>query len=483
MVWGTALLAWAVVVSSTTAPLRAFALALSLDNLEVHASSGDEAKAHASLRLQTGASAGGDSDFPWHFTASLLQEGSAVVSSAATSVVSATGCRQGDTSDWCKVENLHVTVLVVFLSVAIFTVICIWSNIREDKEETITPLCPQLIVKTSKAQRIRLVLDASETGTEVVDADTDNFICRVILDWPDPLRPGFTGVAATVRIQDRQDKTLATIVARSVAVQGQGICVCRQGCEIFGFVEPDEKQKDRYNVCHRSTVQLLSLEGDLDSDVSTVRMMNSGGMPVCTIKKIGSICEGEVEQHTDAGLIICTLFAAHVHRQLLAKEMPSPWDFGGFNSTPGMPIGGSLTSPMAPRGQPRRLEAFPPSTASASMATSVASNSRATTPRGTSGGVTTVVAEEEGGSGGTSSSKAASVQEAAQEVAAAQVQEVDAVHQTEAAAADDVPQEEAGAAEEVEDPQDVEEPPEEPQERAAETPQQAEQPTTAAEKP
>eukprot|EP00971_Amphidinium_carterae_P311644 6194208-Amphidinium_carterae.1 len=45
------------------------------------------------------------------------------------------------------------------------------------------------------------------------------------MDWPDPFKPGAVpgaaGVAATVRVQNPLDVTLATVVARSVAVVGQ----------------------------------------------------------------------------------------------------------------------------------------------------------------------------------------------------------------------------------------------------------------------
>lgn len=232
-------------------------------------------------------------------------------------------------------ENAHIAAVVICLSVGILAVLCLLSHIRVDKEEQITPLCPQLIVKGNKDLRFRFVLDAGDDTTEIYNADTDEFLCRVVTDSYDPLRPAFSGVAATVRLQDRVERTLATIVARSVAVQGQGICVCRAGCEIFGFVEPDEKREGRYSICHRSGVTLLTLDGDWISHVGRFQMVNPAGLPVFTMQKTGNVCEGEVHHGTDAGLMLCTLFAAHVNRQLLAKEMPSPWGhFPAFSSTP-----------------------------------------------------------------------------------------------------------------------------------------------------
>ncbi|CAK0877143.1 unnamed protein product [Prorocentrum cordatum] len=144
---------------------------------------------------------------------------------------------------------------------------------------------------------------------------------KVSVEWPDPLRPGSSGVAATVRLRSPADVALATVVARNVAVVGQGLALCRAGCEIFGFVEP--KGPRRYHVRHRTGVHLLTLVGDFAS--LTVEGINPVGSKVCWFQRSGDELCGRVLQHVDAGLAICSLLATHVHRRLLHNALvPRP---------------------------------------------------------------------------------------------------------------------------------------------------------------
>jgi len=125
-------------------------------------------------------------------------------------------------------------------------------------------------------------------------------------------------VAATARLQNTNDCTLATVVARNVA--GPGIALCRAGCEIFGFVECEDPT--RYNVRHRTGVHLLTLLGDFrDVDVHGI---NPVGSKVCWFKKVGTECRGRVLQHVDAGLVICSLMAVHLHRRIQAGAIAVP---------------------------------------------------------------------------------------------------------------------------------------------------------------
>lgn len=241
------------------------------------------------------------------------------------------GC--GPHSDPCKPENMHAIFLLAFLCTSIVLIVCAFAFFREDKEEQITPLCPQLVVREADLT-LKLPFETEDDNISIVDL-ADQPICKVAMDWADPFRPGASGVAATVRLQNNLDLTLATVVARNVAVVGQGLALCRAGCEIFGFVEPDGPR--RYCVRHRTGVHLLTLIGDFQSlDIEGV---NPVGSKVCWFKKIGGECRGRVLQHVDAGLVICSLLATHVHRRLtmatasFTPRLPAP-----ESSTEGQPM-------------------------------------------------------------------------------------------------------------------------------------------------
>jgi len=232
----------------------------------------------------------------------------------------------------CSMESMKVLALLLSLSATIVLVICAFSFFREDREEQITPLCPQLVVKDTelKFSLPALPIFTQAEGANNMDVmdnkDPANCVCKISMDWPDPFRGSPHGVAATVRIH-KSDMTLATIVARNVAVVGQGLALCRTGCEIFGFVEPEG---NKYLVRHRTGVHLLTLIGsfgpDLNQDPSNqqdiwdIEGVNPVGTKVCSMKKVGNECVGKVSQHVDAGLVICAIMATYVHRRL-----SQPW--------------------------------------------------------------------------------------------------------------------------------------------------------------
>merc|ERR1719464_2524101 len=166
----------------------------------------------------------------------------------------------------CGLESLRATIVAV---------VCAFAFFREDKEEQITPLCPQLVVKEVDLA-FKMPLDSQADSRTVTDLSNQP-ICKVALDWPDPFRPGASGVAATVRLQTNMDLTLATVVARNVAVVGQGLALCRAGCEIFGFVEFEGPS--RFSVRHRTGVHLLTLTGDFEG--IDVEGINPVGSKVC----------------------------------------------------------------------------------------------------------------------------------------------------------------------------------------------------------
>lgn len=221
----------------------------------------------------------------------------------------------GPGQDSCRLESLHALYLLVGICTSIMLIICAFAFFREDKEEQITPLCPQLVVKDGDLS-VKLPLNAQADNNMVVTDLNGVTICKVAMDWPDPFRPGASGVAATVRLQNNLDLTLATVVARSVPVVGQGLALCRAGCEIFGFVEPDGPT--RYNVRHRTGVHLLTLVGDfVNLDIEGI---NPVGSKVCWFKQVGNEQTGKILQHVDAGLVLCSLLSTQVHRRLLASK-------------------------------------------------------------------------------------------------------------------------------------------------------------------
>mmetsp|Transcript_71635 Transcript_71635/g.133916 ORF Transcript_71635/g.133916 Transcript_71635/m.133916 type:complete len:374 (+) Transcript_71635:144-1265(+) len=285
-----------------------------------------------------------------HLTQSLhpvlqaLKNGSALVPSAAVNVANRTaqarpglfqafaGSRLCIDPEKCSLETTHMLLMVGCLSMAIIVVICTFNFIREDKEELITPLSPQLVVRERELvfKMPAEPLDAAAAAVEFEVWDfEDKVLCKITMDWPDPFKPGAAGVAATVRVQNPLDVTLATVVARSVAVVGQGIALCKTGCEIFGFV--DVESENKYQVRHRSGVQLLTLIGDFAN--CDVEGYNPAGTKVCRLlrepartgadgEEVGPAVRGRIHQQVDAGLIISSFLATQVHRRLLQGALP-----------------------------------------------------------------------------------------------------------------------------------------------------------------
>jgi len=226
--------------------------------------------------------------------------------------MSSSGCTSSD-PELCRAETIHAILLLTFLTVSIIMIICAFVFFREDKEEAITPLCPALVVREEDIN-FTLPLGSNADNMTVMNLGTGQPICKVLMEWPDPFRPGGQGVVGTARLLNNLDLPLATVVARQVAIMGQGLALCRAGCEIFGFVEPDGPM--RYSVKHRTGVHLLTLTGDFAS--FDIEGINPVGSKVCWFKKVRNECRGRALQHVDAGLVLCSLLATHVHRRLLA---------------------------------------------------------------------------------------------------------------------------------------------------------------------
>lgn len=271
----------------------------------------------------------------------------------------------------CGVEKLHAVVLFGGLCLTLVVMLCAFAFFREDKEEQITPLCPQLVVRDSDLA-FKMPFDEQVEQMKVTNLKSE-VIGKVVLDWPDLFRPGSCGVAATARLQNTNDCTLATVVARNVS--GPGIALCRAGCEIFGFVEAEDRC--RYNVRHRTGVHLLTLTGDFDK--VDVEGINPVGSKVCWFKKVGLECRGRVLQHVDAGLVICSLMAVHLHRRLQSGALALP------ASPPRIAGGAPSPGPTPPRAERKRSSeepkaASPPEGAEGKQSEAPAARAAATVP-------------------------------------------------------------------------------------------------------
>lgn len=238
----------------------------------------------------------GHPDFLWRGRSSWLLQGSAE-------------CGLG--MDACTLEVYQMLAMLATLSVCIAVVICLFSFFREDRDEQITPLCPQMVVNGSELS-FTLPLTGEPESLEVLDTG-GRALNRILVDFPG--QSGGSGTMAQARLQDMHGKNLATVWARDT-----GLSLFR-GCEMFGFVEPEEDGS--FNVRHRTGVHLLTLCGSVDAwDLEGI---NPVGSRVCSFKESGEECRGSVMQGVDAGLVIGSLCAIHLHQRLRrAGALPAP---------------------------------------------------------------------------------------------------------------------------------------------------------------
>eukprot|EP00933_Yihiella_yeosuensis_P074974 TRINITY_DN8408_c0_g1_i1.p1 TRINITY_DN8408_c0_g1~~TRINITY_DN8408_c0_g1_i1.p1 ORF type:complete len:326 (+),score=34.45 TRINITY_DN8408_c0_g1_i1:131-1108(+) len=272
---------------------------------------------------------------PKQLEASWNARGTWLFQSALGKVSSTFGFRHCSNIEGCGVESLHVILLLTFLIVTLLLIILAFAFFREDKEEQITPLCPQLVLRESDLH-FKMPFDSKDDNFPVTYLD-GGILVKVASDWPDPFRSGTCGVSATVRMQNKDDVTLATVVARNLAMVGQGLALCRAGCDSFGYVEPDGPQM--YHVRHRTGVHLLTLMGNFGGPSGgpcDIDGVNPVGSKVCSLKKEpeGGLCSGWILQHFDAGLVISSLLAVHVHRRLTASTLSPQTAIGGASDQP-----------------------------------------------------------------------------------------------------------------------------------------------------
>lgn len=212
----------------------------------------------------------------------------------------------------CQAESMHVLLLLFGLCSSVVMVMCALCFFREDKEEQITPLCASLVVKDAELV-FSFPLGPTTDRADVVD-EKGKIRCKVIIDWPDPFRPGSNGVAATARVHGVGGELLSTVVARNVAPQGQSLALLRFGYEIFGYVEPENHPARRFHVKTRSGVYMMSLAGDFNN--IDIDIFNPVGVRIGTIAQVGDEIHGRITQHMDAGLVLSSFIATYFNRRL-----------------------------------------------------------------------------------------------------------------------------------------------------------------------
>jgi len=221
----------------------------------------------------------------------------------------------------CRHESIEGLILLLVLCSAIVSIVCAFAFFREDREDQITPLVPQLVVKTDSDLYFKMPLDVGLSASTIRNLD-DEPLCKVTIEWPDPNQSDDISVAARVTLLSTYDSTLATVVARSVQVAGQGLALCRNGVDIFGFVEPEGPK--RFVVRHRAGVHLLTLIGEFSGSGSiNVVGVNPGGHKVCQFQSVGNgECRGRVLPFVDAGMVICAILSTVIHQRLPNPRIP-----------------------------------------------------------------------------------------------------------------------------------------------------------------
>jgi len=235
-------------------------------------------------------------DLPWVRGAWLLQ--------------SSVECELG--ANVCLGELYQMVILLIVLCIGIVTILCLFTYFKEDKDEQITPLCPQMVVNISELT-FKLTLPCEpENGILTVVDLSDRPINNVVIEYKEP--GSVSGVMAQVWLQDLSGKFLATMQAvqmRDKAAAPLYLNLFR-GSEPFGSVEM--AGEGLYYVRHRNGMHLLTLSGNFAE--WNVEGTNRVGSKVCGLKQIGKECRGFVHQQVDAGLVITSLMAVHVHQQL-----------------------------------------------------------------------------------------------------------------------------------------------------------------------
>eukprot|EP00930_Biecheleria_cincta_P075724 TRINITY_DN62907_c0_g1_i1.p1 TRINITY_DN62907_c0_g1~~TRINITY_DN62907_c0_g1_i1.p1 ORF type:complete len:313 (+),score=63.10 TRINITY_DN62907_c0_g1_i1:103-1041(+) len=218
------------------------------------------------------------------------------------------------TLEECQADRLQLTLVLLVLLSAIFSMLCAFAFFREDKED-ITPLTPQLMVKETE-MRVNLPLSSHDDNFSITKQDGE-FVANVTVEWPDPFRPG-CGVAGQIRVYNSQ-QVLGIVSARHVMNMNSfwqvphGLALCREKHEMFAWVEVEGPTT--FHVRHRTGQPLLTLTGELNpGGTMDMEGYNLVGSKVCWLK------DGKcaVVQHFDAGMVFLSFLAIYLHKRLQA---------------------------------------------------------------------------------------------------------------------------------------------------------------------
>ncbi|CAE6944426.1 phr [Symbiodinium natans] len=231
---------------------------------------------------------------------------------------SSTSCAPGEA---CYADQLRLTILLFVLVGAIASMLCAFGFFREDKDELLTPLTPQLVVKKEERLVLQLPFDSKEDNFLVTKVNGDIF-CQVESKWPDPFREGSKAPEVEVRLSSAKSQPLtmvSTVVDRNFVMASHAFSLCRNHSkdEPFAFVTPEQPENPRrYFVRHRMGYPLLSLDGDFGAEGGriNIRGLNKDNYQICGLENTDS---GEsqcfVLQHIDAGLVLGALLAVRLH--------------------------------------------------------------------------------------------------------------------------------------------------------------------------
>mmetsp|Transcript_21711 Transcript_21711/g.49410 ORF Transcript_21711/g.49410 Transcript_21711/m.49410 type:complete len:370 (+) Transcript_21711:86-1195(+) len=220
-------------------------------------------------------------------------------------------CSIFDVSDECRSEYRAICALFLLLSSLLALVSYLLCVVREELDVHITPLTPQLIVKSADTQ-ITIPWDETSPVCDVREQSGD-LLCRVFSEFPNYQT---SSTQVSLRLESAAGCDLAVLLALRALPEEQQLALCRVGCETFGFVVPEAK--DRYSVQHRTGMILLTLVGDFST--GRVEIFNPMGTKVCRFEKVDGSLAAHVEQGVDAGLIVTSYLATQVHRRMSSYD-------------------------------------------------------------------------------------------------------------------------------------------------------------------
>mmetsp|Transcript_106975 Transcript_106975/g.255318 ORF Transcript_106975/g.255318 Transcript_106975/m.255318 type:complete len:321 (-) Transcript_106975:87-1049(-) len=269
----------------------------------------------------------------------------------------------------CYTDQLRLTFLLIVLVGAIASMLCAFGFFREDKDELLTPLTPQLVVKKEERMILQFPFDSKEDNFLVTKVNGDIF-CQVESKWPDPFREGSKVPEVEVRLSNAKNQPLtmvSTVVDRNFVMASHAFSLCRNHNkdEPFAFVTPEHPDNPRrYFVRHRMGYPLMSLDGDFGPEGRiSIRGLNKDNYQICGLEKTASgECQCFVLQHIDAGLVLGALFAIRLHSRLAQERRLAEQ---AAESAESIRAAAQLQPPAAPEGSEADMPPPTPSQADA----------------------------------------------------------------------------------------------------------------------